>query len=131
MIYARTNEFKLGRIHTQAFLDKQKATCESIGPDFVDNRLGMAYAEMAMRYTQDGELDEAIEAFRREREIRKKLGITTMVSRDANCAMTLLLRGDLDEAEMLLLESVNLWESTGSVMNLRCVYPSEQHFCPS
>jgi len=97
----------------------QKSICESIGPDFVDMRLGNAYTEMGIALAQDGQLDEAIESFRREMEIRKRIGVTHLQSRDANYAMALMLRGDLEVAEKVLLDCVKLWESTGSVVTLR------------
>jgi tetratricopeptide (TPR) repeat protein len=101
-------------------LDKQKAICESISPDFVDVRLGNAYTEMALTLTQSGDLDKAIEYYEKEMEIREKIGATNKLqSRDANYAMTLMLKGDLELAERVLLDCVDLWESTGSVITLR------------
>ncbi|KAJ5720963.1 uncharacterized protein N7483_008897 [Penicillium malachiteum] len=101
------------------FLNMQKSICESVDPGFVDMRLGNAYTEMALSLTQAGQLYEAIRFFRREMEIRKRIGITHLQSRDANYAMTLMLRGDLKVAEKVLLDCVKLWESTGSVVTLR------------
>ncbi|KAL2200742.1 tetratricopeptide repeat domain-containing protein [Corynascus similis CBS 632.67] len=119
LIYADTNEFQLARKHKEAHLAMQISVCKSIGPDFVDVRLGNAYTEMAIALAQDGQLDEAIEYFRREMEIRKKVGITHLQSRDANYAMALMLRGELEVAEKVLLDCVKLWEATGSVVTLR------------
>jgi Flp pilus assembly protein TadD len=119
LIYADTNEFQLARKHKEAHLAMQKSVCESVGPDYVDVRLGNAYTEMGIALVQDGQLDEAIEFFRREMEIRKKVGITHLQSRDANYAMALMLRGELEVAEKVLLDCVKLWESTGSVVTLR------------
>ncbi|KAK4251422.1 hypothetical protein C7999DRAFT_37745 [Corynascus novoguineensis] len=119
LIYADTNEFQLARKHKEAHLAMQISVCESISPDFVDVRLGNAYTEMAIALAQDGQLDEAIEFFRREIEIRKKVGITHLQSRDANYSMALMLRGELEDAEKVLLDCVKLWESTGSVVTLR------------
>ncbi|KAJ6028426.1 tetratricopeptide repeat domain-containing protein [Penicillium herquei] len=118
-IYTDTNEHQLARHHNEAFLKMQKSICESVGPDYVDMRLGNAYTEMALSLTQAGQLDDAIEFFRREMEIRKRIGVTHLQSRDANYAMTLMLRGDLQVAEKVLLDCVKLWETSGSVVTLR------------
>ncbi|KAJ5717662.1 hypothetical protein N7488_003308 [Penicillium malachiteum] len=118
-IYTDTNKHQLARHHNKAFLNMQRSICESVNPDFVDMRLGNAYTEMALSLTQAGQLDEAIESFRREIYIRKRIGVTHLQPRDANYAMTLMLRGDLEVAEKVLLEFVKLWESTGSVVTLR------------
>lgn len=123
LIYTDTNELKLARKHKEARLALQKATCESIGPDFVDTRLGNAYTEMAIALAQDGQLDEAIAAFEKEMEIREKIGETGLVSRDANYAMALMLRGDMDKAESVLLHCLKLWESSGSPVTLRYGFP--------
>ena len=82
-------------------------------------RLGNAYTSMGLALTQAGQLDEAIASFRREMEIREAIGIKHLQSRDANYAMALMLRGELNLAEEVLLNCVKLWESTGSVVSLR------------
>lgn len=119
LIYTDTNEPKLARKHKEVFLTMQKSICESVGPGFVDMRLGNAYTEMALALVQDGQLDDAISAFRQEMDIRKKIGVTHLQSRDANYAMALMLRGDLELAEKVLLDCVKLWESTGGLVSLR------------
>ncbi|KAK4443193.1 tetratricopeptide repeat domain-containing protein [Podospora aff. communis PSN243] len=119
LIYTDTNEPKLALKHKEANLAMQRAICDSIGPDFVDTRLGNAYTEMGLALAEAGKLDEAIEAFEREMEIRKRIGTTSLVSRDANYAMALMLRGGLDKAEGVLLDSVKIWEASGSPVTLR------------
>jgi tetratricopeptide (TPR) repeat protein len=101
----------------------QKAICESIGPNFVDTRLGNAYIEMGLALAEAGKLDEAIEAFEREMEIRRRIGTTSLVSRDANYAMALMLRGDLDKAVKVLLDCVKIWEASGSPVTVRYRVP--------
>ncbi|KAI0858271.1 hypothetical protein F4860DRAFT_486771 [Xylaria cubensis] len=109
---AMTNQHSSSRQHKNAFFNLQKSICESIAPDFVDERLGLAYAEIGISYTQDGRLDEAIEAYTHGREIRRKLGNTALLSRDANLAIAYMDRGDLLFAEEILVESLGMAEST-------------------
>ncbi|KAJ8133200.1 hypothetical protein O1611_g417 [Lasiodiplodia mahajangana] len=111
---AMTNQHDSSRQHKNAFLSIQKSICESIAPDFVDERLGLAYAELGISYTQDGLLDDAIEAYTLGREIRQKLGNTKLLSRDANLAIAYMERGDLLFAEDILMESLGLAESVTS-----------------
>ncbi len=118
-MYTDTNEFQLSLKHKETFIAMQKSICASVGPDFVDARLGNAYAEMGTSLAQAGQLDEAVEFFKQEMDVRKKIGITHLLSRDANYAMALLLRGDIELAETLMMDCVKLWESTGSVVGLR------------
>ncbi|KAJ5920926.1 hypothetical protein N7466_009252 [Penicillium verhagenii] len=119
LIYTDTNRHQLAKIHKEAFLAMQQSLCNSIGSDFVDMRLGTAYTEMGLALTQAGQLDEAIDSFKQEMKIRKKLGVTHLQSRDANYAMALMLRGDIEVAEIVLLDCVKLWESRGSPVTLR------------
>ncbi len=119
LLYADTNEPTLSRKHKEIFLRMQSSICESVSPGFVDTRLGIAFTEMAIAYTQHGQLDEAVNTYRREIDIRKKLGIMFLTSRDASYAWTLMLRGELELAEKVLLDDINLWESTGKVISLR------------
>ncbi|KXX76299.1 putative UDP-N-acetylglucosamine--peptide N-acetylglucosaminyltransferase SEC [Madurella mycetomatis] len=106
------NQHDSSQEHKQAFFHLQKSICESIAPDYIDERLGLAYAEIGIAYTQEGRLDEAIEAYTRGREIRRKLGNTSLLSRDANLAIAYMDRGDLSLAEEILIESLGLNEST-------------------
>ncbi|KAI0100946.1 tetratricopeptide repeat domain-containing protein [Nemania sp. FL0031] len=109
---AMINQHSSSRHHKDAFFSIQKSICESIAPDFVDERLGLAYAEIGISYTQDRRLDDAIEAYTRGREIRRKLGNTALLSRDANLAIAYMDRGDLVLAEEILTEGLGLTEST-------------------
>ncbi|KAI8951757.1 tetratricopeptide repeat domain-containing protein [Xylaria longipes] len=42
------NNIVKARIHQEAFFTLQKRICESIAPDFVDEKLGLAYAELGL-----------------------------------------------------------------------------------
>lgn len=119
LIYQDTGDKAVSRRHKEMFMEQQRSICASVGPDFVDVRLGLAFAEMGIAHAEDGELDESIQAHRREMDIRKQLGITSLVSRDANYAWALLRRGDVDVAEQVLDHCVEIWESTGSDISLR------------
>ena len=119
LIYTDTNEPELARDHKEAYLTIQKSICDSISPGYVDVRLGNAYTEMGLALAQAGQLDESIAAFEREMEIRKTIGVMSLVSRDANYAMALMLQGDLEKAEKGLLDCVKLWEASGSPVTLR------------
>lgn len=120
LIFAGTNNPKLAREHKETNMALQLAVCRSVGPDFVDLRLALAHIQLAIALAQDGQLDESIAAFNRGREIRRSLGPRQLVSSDASHAMALMLRGapgDLETAEKMVLESIDLWESTGSVVS--------------
>ncbi len=65
LVNAGTNNHIASRRHKEAFLALQISICESVGPGYVDQHLGSAYTEMAMAYSYDGSLDEAVSAYRR------------------------------------------------------------------
>ncbi|KFY21683.1 hypothetical protein V493_07207 [Pseudogymnoascus sp. VKM F-4281 (FW-2241)] len=107
-----TNDHRGSRMHKEAFLTLQKSICESIAPDFVDARLGLAYAELGVGLIDVERLDEAVEAFRQERVILERLGIRIPLSRDANLAIARMMRRELVLAERLLVEHLELSEVT-------------------
>ncbi|KAI0403726.1 hypothetical protein F4802DRAFT_607964 [Xylaria palmicola] len=108
------NNILKARINQEAFFTLQKRICESIAPDFVDEKLGLAYAEIGLSHLLHGQLDECIETYKHERVIRDKLGIQIPLSRDATFAAAYMKRGDLDLAEKVLVDSVELAERTGT-----------------
>ncbi|KAI1145788.1 hypothetical protein F4825DRAFT_229814 [Nemania diffusa] len=107
------NDLAKARTHQQAFFALQKRICESIAPGFIDEKLGLAYAELGLCYMLAGKLDEGIEAYKREREIRDAIGINIPLLRDATFASAYMMRGDLDLAEKVLVECVELAEEKG------------------
>lgn len=119
LVHSLTNDIETSWKHREAFYHTQSSLCQSIGPDFVDGRLRIACGEMGIAYTATGQYDLAIQMFRRESEIRRQIGITYVVGGDANHALALMLKGDLEDADRLLIDRVELWKSTGSVMSLR------------
>jgi hypothetical protein len=118
-VYSDTNERQLSLSHKETFLEMQQSICASVGPDFVDMRLCSGYKEMATGLADAGQWVEAIECFEQEMTIRESLGITYFLARDANYAMALIAKGNLELAEKVLLHSKKLWESTGSPVSLR------------
>lgn len=108
------NDIEKARINQEAFFALQKRICESIAPDFVDVKLGLAYAELGLSRLLIGQLDESIEAYKQERVIRDKVGIQIPLSRDATFAAAYMMRGHLELAEKILVESVELAERTGT-----------------
>ncbi|KAI0445097.1 P-loop containing nucleoside triphosphate hydrolase protein [Xylaria telfairii] len=114
---AITNNHELSRRRKEEFFALQTSICESIAPDFVDARLGLAYAELGVAYTQDGRLDEAIEAYRRERVIRDELKLRIPLSRDASLALLHMMRGELDLAEAVLQHKRKLAKKMDFIKN--------------
>ncbi|KAI0454274.1 hypothetical protein F5B21DRAFT_524948 [Xylaria acuta] len=108
------NDLPKARVHQEAFFALQKHICESVAPGFVDEKLGLAYAELGLSCILGGRLDECIEAYEHEKVIRDTLKINIPLSRDATFASALMMRGELDRAEKVLVDSIELAERTGS-----------------
>lgn len=77
---AVTSRQDSSREHKKGFFALQNLTCESIALDYVDERLGLMYMEIAVYCSHGGLLHDAIETFTRERGIREKLEVNTLLS---------------------------------------------------
>jgi hypothetical protein len=103
------------RRRKDAFLALQKSICERIAPDYVDERLALAYAEVVAMLVQDQCYVEAIDQASYERAIRQKIGSKRRpLTRDITLAIAYMKTEELDEAEQLLQEHLDIAEATGT-----------------
>ncbi|KAI0447529.1 hypothetical protein F4803DRAFT_573382 [Xylaria telfairii] len=123
LILAGNNNIAQAERHQKAFFALQRGICDSIGPDYIDEKLCLAYCELGSSHLLVGRLDESIKAQEQERDIRKRLGPGSMLNniplaRVASAASAYMMRGlpgDLDRAEEVLLEQIEIAERTGTV----------------
>ena len=108
-----TNKRKAWVEHTEAYFVLQKAICESIYPDFVDQRLALAYAELGDLRANQGQIEDCLAVFERERQIRDRIGVNIPLARDADRAWAYIAHGDLDSADKLLTPIVEQGSATG------------------
>ncbi|KAI1121517.1 P-loop containing nucleoside triphosphate hydrolase protein [Nemania abortiva] len=122
LISAGNNNLTKARHHQEAFFSLQKRICESISPDYIDEKLCLAYCELGLSHLLGGRLNESIEAHEHETAIRKRLGPNNFLNniplgRAATAASAYMLRAlpeDLDEAERVLVEQLEIAERTGT-----------------
>ncbi|KAJ8130476.1 hypothetical protein O1611_g3151 [Lasiodiplodia mahajangana] len=121
LISAGNNDLTKARRHQEAFFSLQKRICESISPNYIDEKLCLAYCELGLSHLLGGRIDESIAAHEHERKIRERLGPNnflnnTPLGRAATTASAYMLRGspeDLDMAEQVLVEQLDIAERTG------------------
>jgi hypothetical protein len=103
------------RRRKEAFLALQKSICASMGEDYVDERLALAYTEMAAMLVQDQRYADAIQQATVDREIRKRIGFKPRpLTRDITLAIAYMQTGHLSQAETLLQGHLETAEATGT-----------------
>lgn len=103
-IAADTNDHESSRKYKELSFNLQYNLSQELGVS--GERLALAYSERSISRIQDGRIDEGIADLKREKEIRVDLGIYVPLSREANLGLAYLLKGEIDNCEKLLVDSL-------------------------